>query len=47
MWHIQAISYYGAVREDKRPLYATIWMSLTNITWSKRSQTRKDDNNWR
>lgn len=31
------------MRINKLQLYATIWMSLTNILWSKRSQKHKDD----
>lgn len=41
LWHTYAAKYYAATKMSNVLLYTTIWITLTDIMWSKRSQTNK------
>ena len=42
MWSVYTMEYYSAIRNDKYPPFALIWMELENIMLSEISQLEKD-----
>ena len=42
MWFMYTMEYYSAIRNDKYPPFALIWMELEGIMLSEVSQSEKD-----
>lgn len=42
MWQIHTIAYYAAIKRNKVPIGATMWMNPENLKLSERRQTQKD-----
>ena len=42
MWFMYTIEYYSAIRNDKYPPFASMWMELEGIMLSEISQLEKD-----
>ena len=42
MWCIYTMEYYSAIRKDKYPPFALMWMELEDIMLSEISQSEKD-----
>ena len=42
MWHMYTMEYYSAIRNDKYPLFASIWRDLEGIMLSEISRLEKD-----
>ena len=41
MWFLYTMEYYSAIRNDKYPRFASMWMDLEGIMLSERSQSEK------
>ena len=42
MWFMYTMEYYSAIRNDKYPPFASMWMELEGIMLSEVSQSEKD-----
>ena len=42
MWFMYTMEYYAAIRNDKYPPFASMWMELEGIMLSEVSQSEKD-----
>ena len=42
MWLMYTMEYHSAIRNDKYPLFASMWMELEGIMLSEISQLEKD-----
>ena len=42
MWFMYTMEYYSAIRNDKYPSFASMWMELEGIMLSEVSQSEKD-----
>ena len=42
MWHIYTMEYYSAIKKNEILPFATTWMDLESIMFSKISQTEKE-----
>ena len=42
MWFMYTMEYYSAIRNDKYPPFASMWMELESITLSELSQLQRD-----
>ena len=42
MWSMYTMEYYSAIRNDKYPPFALMWMELEGIMLSEVSQSEKD-----
>ena len=42
MWFMHTMEYYSAIRNDKYPRFASMWMELEGIMLSEVSQSEKD-----
>ena len=42
MWSMYTMEYYSAIKNDKYPPFASMWMELEGIMLSEISQSEKD-----
>ena len=42
MWFIYTMGHYSAIRNDEKPLFASMWMELEGIMLSEVSDSEKD-----
>ena len=43
MWFMYTMEYYSAIRNDKYPPFASMWMELDDIMLSEINQLEKDN----
>ena len=42
LWYMYTMEYYSAIRKDKYPPFASMWIELEGIMLSAVSQSKKD-----